>query len=167
MAGCRVKSHSPDLHDGQWQTMARPSRDRAALREEDEARQTTMAWIDYAWIFHSASAGDRSHRSMAQWLNDQWPVLTTPCFSSILVFSHAMAICQEKSSIGNYNYHFIVRRALASANLLQPSHVSLRCGSSLGVETEGEDTHNRFFWGGGVAKWVVLIRKEYAMKRKR
>ena len=52
-----------------------------------------------------------------------------------------MAFCQEKSSIGNYaHHHFIVRRALAPAILLKPSHISLRSSSSLAVETERADT---------------------------
>ena len=55
----------------------------------------------------------------------------------------SMAIRPENSSIGNYTHNrFIVCRALASAILLQPSHVSLRSGSSLGVETEREPEYN-------------------------
>ena len=52
-----------------------------------------------------------------------------------------MAIRQEKCSIGNYTHHrLIIHRALASAILLQPSHISLRSGSSLGVKTARDGT---------------------------
>ena len=66
------------------------------------------------------------------------PVPTTPSSSSIFVFHPHWR--PEKFSIGNYIHHrFIVRRAPASAILFQPSHISLRSGPSLGVETEHHD----------------------------
>ena len=69
-----------------------------------------------------------------------------------VVVSHAVAIRQEKSSIGNYT--IIIS---SSAELWHPqsfsvqpthSHISLRSCSSLGVETEREYTPTPSFFGG-------------------
>ena len=57
-------------------------------------KQRTIAWIDYAWMFHSISVGNRSRRSMAQ------PVSSTPRFSSILVFHTPLLFVKRRVLLG-------------------------------------------------------------------